>query len=313
MTHGYDVIPAIGRLDQLERLLEHLGHLTGERSSPTGRTPVFLGGVCDAAGPTRSADLIRAMVDAGTALAVVGPSELQEVRRARPVTPHRPGAERSRDTGDVLAGNRGSTSASTGSAAASTATCDDWGSWLHTLPLWLELPGLRVAHGCWSEFDVAMLRSALDGNCLGTPALSDATSLAVGDLARAIDTIVLGPSVALPPSLWCRDPSGRDVRAARYRWWEDGPVTYRTRAALPDGCAFPDGVAAREALDTGIPGAVPVLFAHESPVVVGSRWCADGPVVLGPSVLALTVPSGHPVAYRWSGEHHLDLAHLVTL
>ncbi|MEZ5249987.1 MAG: hypothetical protein R2713_12480 [Ilumatobacteraceae bacterium] len=32
--------------------------------------------------------------------------------------------------------------------------------WFRTLPLWLELPGLRVVHACWSDEHIELLRRA---------------------------------------------------------------------------------------------------------------------------------------------------------
>lgn len=304
---GYDVIGELrASQTRLDALLEHLGYRRvggGPWTHPGGRTAVFVGGVVGAGGRRGScAAMVQAMVDAGSALMVLGPHELQVVLDA---------ARRPRTRELALVG------IATGSGGEASVDADDaLVAWLRTVPIWLDLPGLRVVHACWSEFDIAELRAGLDGNCLADDEALQACATPGSALHAAIRTVVHGPDVALPPHLDIRDAQGRAVRRARYRWWVDGPITLRHRALLPAGSTAGPGPRAAELDDTPIVEAMPVWFADESPVIVGQSGFPGSPPLRTPRLLSLDHTSEHPrqtTAYRWSGEGSIDPSRLVHL
>lgn len=181
-THGYDVIAATHDQAALERLLVRLryepiaDHTGVTWWHPGGRTAVFVGGVVAGGGaPTGTADLIRSMVDAGAATIVLGPAEFAAItaahrRHDRVLVPA--GAPGSSPDGRSPDGRSPDvrdhpTQAHAGREhGARDRRRDELAAWLRTVPLWLDLPGLRVVHARWNDFDIAALRVVLDGNCL---------------------------------------------------------------------------------------------------------------------------------------------------
>ncbi|MCB1000335.1 MAG: hypothetical protein R2713_17085 [Ilumatobacteraceae bacterium] len=244
-AHGYDVIAATHDRAALERLLVRLGYepIADQRGvtwwHPGGRTAVFLGGVVAGGGaPTGTAELIRSMVDAGAATIVLGPAEFAAIAAAH----------RRRDRVLVAAGAPGVGDSAAWERSTRDHRRDELAAWLRTVPLWLDLPGLRVVHARWNDFDIAALRVVLDGNCLAddgvvtaacTPGswastavrtllgLADARSRAAEDdepSAGATPVIVAEHAAATAPgsrtrrhALAVRDGVPRSV-AVGYRW-----------------------------------------------------------------------------------------------
>ncbi|MFN8021090.1 MAG: hypothetical protein U0Q03_06120 [Acidimicrobiales bacterium] len=307
MNAGYDVIGELRASPvRLDALLGHLGYERrgdGPYAHPAGRTAIFVGGVVGPHGTRVScAPMVRDMVDAGSALMVLGPHELDVATGA---------ATTARPRELVLAG----AAAPPSSPSSPEPTPDDeLVAWLRTVPLWLDLPGLRVVFACWSEFDVEQLRSDLGGNCLDA---DDHLALATdGSTRTAIDTLVHGPEVVLPERFHRVGADGVVRRTARYRWWGDGPMTLRARALVPAGSFDRSGRAHADLDDTPILDPMPVLFTDGAPVVVGRHWYPGAPVLRTPAVLSLDHTAQHPrqtTVYRWSGESELDPSRLVHL
>jgi hypothetical protein len=166
---GYDVIAGAHDLEQLGRLLHRLGmRRDGDTWLPAhGRFTVFIGGVLDARGVERPcAGLVRDLVDAGSALMTLGREEFaaidRMVNRSRPFFVARPD---DRDRGPDSTPGRRSVSPSHRSPGRATAG-PELVTWLMTVPMWLDLPGLRVVHSAWDDSAIARLKQAFGGNCV---------------------------------------------------------------------------------------------------------------------------------------------------
>jgi len=96
--NSYDIIGDIhGHAGQLQALLECLGYQPSEGTHrhPEGRQVIFLGDYIDR-GPDirRTLEIVRAMVEAGDALAILGNHEVNAMRfhatdvRGKPLRPH---------------------------------------------------------------------------------------------------------------------------------------------------------------------------------------------------------------------------------
>ena len=311
---GYDVIGNVrGSSERLLKMLRHLGY---EPSAdliwhhPGGRTAVFTGGIATPHGNTTPCtSLVRSMVDAGTALCVLGAGEFDAIAAAHaprrvlvPATSPAPHDER-RVLGDGGLGERGG--------------LGDGGliAWLRTLALWLDLPELRVVHACWSDFDIDSLRDLLGSNCLAD---DDAvvTASTPGSAANlAIRILLRGHEITLPDHAhWC-SADGTMHRTASFRWWSTGPLTLRDRAIALPGITDCNGEPHRGFDDSAITEAVPVLFGGP-PVIVADAPLHGATPPTTTEVLFLDTHASHPaqlVAYRSSGEQHITLDHLVVV
>jgi hypothetical protein len=98
-------------------------------------------------------------------------------------------------------------------------------NWFRTLPLWLDLDGLRVVHACWDETRMAKISGPISDEFLYS------ACLARGSLFEPVEAILKGKEAKLPPGATFHDKDGHEQSATRVKWFEppDGH-TYRTYA-----------------------------------------------------------------------------------
>jgi hypothetical protein len=160
---NYDIIGDIhGCADALEALLCHLGYRqTSSAWRHPGRQALFVGDFIDRGPQQReSVDLVRRMVDAGSAQAVMGNHEFNAIAWFLP-DPECPGEYlRKRHSAKYGDKNRRQHEAFL-AAVEGTRHHKELVDWFLTLPLFLDLPGIRLVHACWHPAALAYLRPYL--------------------------------------------------------------------------------------------------------------------------------------------------------
>jgi hypothetical protein len=273
VTNGIDVIGDVhGQFDRLAALLKHLGYResAGAWRHP-GRRAVFLGDLIDR-GPKQMAtvDLVRRMVDAGTARCVMGNHELNAIAWATSA-PGKPGRFlRDHHMPGTLAQHQGFLEEVDGRLHQEVV------AWFKTLPLWLDLGELRIVHACWHQKSMDRLQPLLGPDQTLTDELLVLGSTRGHWANEALEIVCTGPDVRLLEDSAYPDNHGELPQEVRIRWW------------LPDVW--------QANLDSG----PPVIFGHYwfvgTPAVISGRYaCLDYSVAKG----------GPLVAYRWDGEAEL--------
>jgi hypothetical protein len=289
-SSAFDLIGDLhGHASALRALLKEWGYTPGADGiprHPAGRRVLFVGDYVDR-GPEIVATLrlVRGMVEAGEAVALMGNHEfnavaLDHVVAGRPL--------RSAD-------KRHQHQATIDQLAAAGEERAAWLDWFRTLPLWHEEAGFRVVHACWDARHHALLRAGRPDGRL-RPADWDALADQEGPLAQAVECLLKGPEVRLPDGLTFPDREGHGRRDMRVRWWaQEPPLSWRT-VSLGD---WPPDWADRPfdaALLTGEaypPGEKPVFCGHYS--LRGTpRWLAGNVCCLDYSV----AQEGSLVGYR---------------
>ena len=293
---GYDLVADVhGYADQLTKLLERLGYR--KRSGcyrHRSRKVIFLGDFIDR-GPqiTETLRVVRPMVDEGEALAVMGNHEYNAIRYA---------AKGPRGyLREHNAKNFNQHRATLRAFAHKKNKWRDYLRWFRRLPLYLDLPGLRVVHACWCDKAIR----ALAGRNVLTDEMLLAESETAAERRRAAELLLRGKEIPLPPGYVFIDKDGSSRSTVRARWWlSANSRTYRD-LAIPNPDTLPDLRIKREieARLTGYPAAAP-------PVVIWHYWLTSAkPRPLAPNVACLdySVAAGGPlVAYRWHGERKFD-------
>lgn len=314
-TGGYDVIGDVhGYADKLEALLARLGyrHSGGAYRHPD-RTAVFVGDLIDRnpEGQLRTIDIVRSMVDAGTARIVLGNHEFNAVAFA---TEH-PDGGYWRNHGEK---NRHQHAAFLDATGFGSPLHREIIAWFMTIPMWLDLGDLRVVHACWGAADLEHLAPlAGPGNTLTEQLVADG-SVPDHPSFVAVERILKGPEIHMDGYRYV-DKGGHERSLARACWWNPDVRTLRDAAVVPSGTPLtdPDGRPVDALPETPLPpGAVPV-YRDEVPVLVGHYWrrlpfaleaqyvaCIDYSAGLG----------GPLVAYRWNhGDTGLDVARMVAV
>lgn len=317
---GYDIIGDIhGQADKLESLLYRMGY---RDSAGCWRHPdrqaIFVGDFIDR-GPEqmRTVNLARRMVEAGSALAVMGNHELNAIAW------HTPDA---RQPGEYLRPHQSRNGKNRKQHAAFLAEVEqDVGlyrstiDWFLTLPLWLDLPGLRVVHACWHEpFMDYLAPRLIDGRYLSHDLMIEATRApedeAESDRAetsvfKAVEALTKGIEISLPDGHSFQDKDGIRRHNVRVRWWDESATNYPEAVILPE--------AASKALpDVAIPEQARIPVGQDKPVFFGHYWMTGTPTPLSRNAACVDYSAGKGgalVAYRWEGESQLEAARFASV
>lgn len=185
-----------------------------------------------------------------------------------------------------------------------TATPDAlaWTDWFLTLPLWLDLGGLRLVHACWSQPDIDLIAARRPDARLTE---ADLPEVAAGnsDFARAVLNLVTGPELPLPEGYAFHDAHGHKRQRVRIAWWRSSARRWRDAAlSVPHPDELPDGL---------VPQSNEVAFYPKDapPVLLGHYKMQGAPRLEGPVTACLDYP-GTGCIYEWRGEKRLNPAHL---
>lgn len=296
----YDLIGDIhGQAGKLEGLLDHLGYRVrdGAYRHPS-RTAVFVGDFIDRG--SRQVDTVmtvRRMVDAGSALAILGNHEFNAIAWHMP-DPESPGEYLRPRGGELGAKNRHQHEAFLTAVEGNPRLHQELIDWFMTLPLWLDLPGLKVVHACWHEDHMRSLASVLTPGRQLSPAAVVAASRRGSPEYLAVETLTKGIEVPLPRGHEFHDKSGYLRGNVRIRWWDDSATTYRELALMPDE--------ARERLpDLPLPPGDRPRQSDARPIFFGHYWMQGRPAPQSPTAACVDYSAGlggDLVAYRWDGE-----------
>lgn len=151
---NYDLIGDIhGYSRPLLDLLGKLGYLdVNGVYRQSDRKVIFLGDFIDRGPDQREViDIVRPMIESGAALAVMGNHEFNAVAYFTPDTAN-PGQYLREHNRRHQRQHQAFLDAYDG-----RDDYEDVIEWFRTLPMWLELPGLRVVHACWDDFLMSAL------------------------------------------------------------------------------------------------------------------------------------------------------------
>ncbi|MFC5505418.1 metallophosphoesterase [Bosea massiliensis] len=218
VRYGLDIIGDVhGNAALLIELLTKLGYVLrdGAYVHPDGRMAAFTGDLVD--GGQRNldvVDIVRAMVIAGSGLAILGNHDFNIVafNRRDPRRPAKFLRSHSERHIQQCAQTQAEIDADPERGARALA-------FLASLPLWLELPAVRLVHAHWDLASMAALAPHLDeANALTHEGFVEAAALSgsVGD-ARAL--LLSGPEAECAPYL---DRSGHHRTMDRVAWWLKG-------------------------------------------------------------------------------------------
>jgi hypothetical protein len=323
---GYDIVGDVhGCSDQLEDLLIQLGYEdAGHFRHPT-RQAIFVGDLIDRGdGQLRVLQIVKAMVDAGSAQIVMGNHEFNALAYHHEYPP---------GSGNHLRAHHDPNSSwpekntEQHRAFLDQVTGEDrrhYLDWFATMPLWLDLGELRIVHACWHEDSMAVVLR----HCGTDTPFTDADHLAAANskehpLHDAIENLLKGPEISLvehgQPEY--KDKDGAVRGSARIRWWSSEAKTLRDIAEMSsrfkttsdeDYPPLPDVVLPDGSQQFVYTGGVPVFYGHYwrqgSPApdddFTGSTACVD---------FSAVKPGGALTAYRWSGESTVERDNYVQV
>ena len=187
---GYDIIGDVhGHALLLERLLSKLGYKQNEDSffHPYGRKIIFLGDLINR-GPdsVKVLNIVQKMVLQKQAYCVLGNHEFRLLQKF------------------------------VNDPALIESKFLSFIPWIQTLPFFLEFPEFRVVHAAWHFSSIKKLKNqnAQNEDFIKTTMCPDS------EFKKAIQIILQGIRVPIPPELSYKDRFGIERKRARIRWWE---------------------------------------------------------------------------------------------
>jgi len=291
----YDIIGDIhGYGTTLRALLTKLGYSEqgGVYRHPERRV-IFLGDFIDRGPEIRETlQTVRAMVEGGSALAVMGNHEFNAMAFH---TPDGNGGFLRRHTPEKVTQHQATLE------QVANPYPEEWKGWLEwfsTLPLFLDLGHLRAVHAAWDQVAVNELQSMKK---LDEPTLR-ALAQRGGHLNNFKEILLNGMEIKLPKGHYFSDKSGFKREDIRTRWWEAlAGKTYR-QAVFPESDIVPD-----LPVPTVLMGRSLAYHADKAPIFMGHYWlppdAAKAPLAPNVACLDYSVAKGGDLtAYRWDGE-----------
>ena len=300
----YDFIGDVhGHAEKLKTLLKKLGYKKKGSAFTHGdanRMAVFLGDFIDRGPAIRETlEISRNMVDSGAAHAIMGNHEYNAICfHTTRVT--EPGAWMRRRTDkniyqylETLCQFRDH-----------RRELEDYLSWFRTLPLWIDLDGVRAVHAAWDASSMRALAGYSEDGRLISDELLRAGSVTGSLEYESLQKLLKGIEIKLPEGVTFTDNDGNVRAKMRARWWltgkgkRYGELTFRRNEAAKNEYPDPDEVKKLAGYDDG----APVFFGH--------YWFSgQAPRIVGPKIACLdysVASGGFLTAYTWRGEEDLD-------
>ena len=300
----YDIIGDVhGHADQLKNLLKKLGYQPKDGCyTHPARKAVFVGDFINRGPKIRETiNLIRKMVENGSAQAVLGNHEMYAVLYYLRDTEGKYYKKRIpkyqlqiNQTLDEFVNFK-----------------DEFKShlkWLRTLPMFLDYGDIRVAHACWDNENIQLLRNTITKTKLSKPLLRE-IAMNVTKFSESFWETCKGIDFLLPKDVLVFDDEGRPHRSFRMKWWEnpDGKtfkeISLESRFELPAYTIPNEIIQIRKPYPTNDPI---VFFGHYClnqccGIMAENLCCIDSCVTR----------SGKLLAYRWEGEKKLLKSNFV--
>ena len=301
----YDIIGDVhGQADMLKDLLKSMGYKKKNGAfAHESRKVIFVGDIINRGPQIRNTiNIVRKMVEAGNAYAILGNHELTAIL-----------FDLKDKFGHFFLKNRSSQFRlpllhTLEEFANSQAEFKSHLKWMRTLPLFLELDGIRVVHACWQDENIELLKQNFTEGKLKKSILRK-VSKNNSEISKAFWQTCKGIDFKLPKDLLVFDQTGQAHRTFRSKWWlnPDGmtfqELSFESRFDLPPYTIPPELNNSRQP------------YGENEPIVFFGHYCMrNGDNILAPNLCCLdscVSRNGKLVAYRWSGEQKLITENLV--
>lgn len=302
----YDIIGDIhGYSKPLVALLEKLGYQ--KRFGVyhhNSRKAIFLGDFVDRGPDVKGVlKIVKPMVEEKSAYTVIGNHEYNLVcfytrgENGRFLRPHTP-----KNIAQIAKSNK--------AFEKSQKKLTEYLEWFKSLPIFLELDGIRVVHATWYQPDVDFLKEHYKENRLTDQLLHKSAQKGTKE-SEVIEHALKGVEVKMPKGLQFTDTDGNERKHMRIKWWEEPKGKTFRQLATREAHLMPNEEVPKKILPKGM------AYPEEAPPLFLGHYCIpeDTPFLHAPNVCCVdfcVVKMGSIVAYRYNGETKLDNANFVV-
>jgi len=307
-------------------LLNKLGYRASATSAAYEhpcRQAIFVGDLIDRGDEQlRVLEVVKAMVDAGSARIVMGNHEFNALAYD---TEWPAGSGKYLRPHDDPDDRRAAKNTKQHAAFLEQVRGDDrrrYLEWFATIPLWLDLGEVRVVHACWHDDSIKLV----ENRCGSSAPFAElqhlvAASTKGAELYDAVETLLKGPEISLvdrgQPEY--HDKDGHPRGSARVQWWNGEARTLRDIAEMGGKFTTATGEPYPPLPELELSdGDQSYVYTAHVPVFYGHYWRQGSPkhrhdwTNYTACVDFSAVKGGKLTAYRWSGESTIDPKHYVT-
>jgi hypothetical protein len=256
----------------------------------------FLGDLIDAGAKVNAPDdgavlkRVRSLIEDKGAVSVMGNHEMNAIlfhRRGEDGLPMRTHEKKNKDQHASFIEQFG----------VETKAVKAWTDWFLTLPLWLDLGGIRLVHAYWDQSAIDIIKLRRPDGLLREEDLPEIATKST-DFGQAVDSLLSGPELALPKDCVIHDYKMVPRDNVRIAWWRPQARTWQHAClSVPNLSELPD---------ENLPENHGVAFYPDTalPVFVGHYKMKGKPKVETVRVACLDYPDA-PCVYCWRGESDL--------
>jgi len=300
----YDIIGDIhGFANTLELLLKKLGYSKKDGFYQNEqRKVIFLGDFVDR-GPNilKTLEIVKAMVDNGSALSIMGNHEYNSIcyhtknlkgnylreHSEKNKYQYRHTLYEFKDNKNLLL---------------------YYVNWFKTLPIFLEIDGIRIVHACWDTDMIDFVSNALPTHRLTWDFLLKSADKNQREY-YAIEILLKGKEVELPENYIFTDKDGTTRKTIRIKWWNNFENETYQSIAVNFSPELPNIPIKNNTFLNNKP-----YDENDFPVFLGHYWRQGMPQILTKNVCSVdysVAKGGKLVAYRWDGEKELNNSKFV--
>jgi hypothetical protein len=305
-VHHYDIIGDVhGFATLLKKLLKAMGYsrTDGAWKHPH-RTAVFIGDFINRGPEIRETlQIVRSMTQGGSALTILGNHEysaiLYHIKDSN-------GMYLSRH----IAGNRNQIQSTLTAFKSYKEEWREYLSWFRTLPFFIDLGKIRIAHAYWNDVEMQYLSEFIPQGRLKKSFLRSIHENQQ-PAASMIYKTLKGLEFQCPPDLILKCNKGTSRKVFRMNWWESPQNKNFRQLSFGNKFLLPEYSVPKELTPSFEP------YGPEKPIVFIGHYClSQGPTILQSNICCVdgcVVGSEKLSAYRWNGESTLKPEHIITV
>jgi hypothetical protein len=300
----YDLIGDVhGHATQLREMLKRLGYTkNGNTYKHVSKKAVFVGDFINRGPEIRDTIwLIRGMVEAGNAIAILGNHELNSIIYYI-----------KGENGNNLLPKKNSGFYKTEREFAFYP--EEWKShrkWMRSLPLFFETEFIRAVHACWDDTNINVIKDKLNNQKLRKSLLRKIVLEPESSIGKSIWQTTRGKYFDLPKDLILRNNKKMPIRSFRMKWWESpigktfNGISFENKFLLPE-YTIPAQI---------MPEINP--YPVDAPIVFFGHYCRNNGIsILKDNVCCVdscVTGSKTLTAYSWQGEDKLKKNNLFRV
>jgi hypothetical protein len=287
-----------GHADKLKDLLNKLGYTinNGAYAHPE-RKVLFVGDYIDRGPQIRETlQIVKAMVDAGNAIALMGNHEYNAICFHFQETEG--GHLRKHLIKNIIQHYE-----TLKQFQNKQSEYEEYLEWFKTLPLYYESNSFRAVHACWDNNHIAYLRKTLINDRLTDELIYQSVKQGTA-LNEAIEQTLKGKEMKLPNGLFFTDKDGTKRTEIRIKWWENPlEMTYKSI------CVEPLENLPEIPVDSNALSSNDYYSPNDKKVFFGHYWLKGEPILYMDNICCLdfsVAKGGKLMAYRFDEETSLE-------